>query len=73
VHRADNLPPLCDDCLQILRDSNSWIPKGLSRPVKGELSECLYLLYFAGNNQLYVAKHSIIIECSGTENLEVLQ
>jgi hypothetical protein len=31
------LPPSCADCLEILGISTSWNPKGLSRPVKGEL------------------------------------
>jgi hypothetical protein len=31
------LPTSCADCLEILRASTSWNPKGLSRPVVGKL------------------------------------
>ena len=36
VHRADNLTTIMC-CVEILEDSTSWSPKGLSRPVMGEL------------------------------------
>jgi hypothetical protein len=31
------LPPSCADCLEVLRASTSWSPKGLSWPVMGWL------------------------------------
>jgi hypothetical protein len=34
VRRADNLPPSCTDCLEILGASTSWNPNNLSRPAK---------------------------------------
>ena len=68
-----NLPPSCEECLQILGDSNSWNLKGPFKAVMGLLSGCLYLLWFAWNNLLYITKRSIIIEYSGTANLQALQ
>ena len=39
------LPPSCADCLEILGTSTSWSPKGLSRPVEGQLYP-----FFAGKS-----------------------
>jgi hypothetical protein len=37
VRAADNLPPSCADCLEILAASTSYSPKVLSRPAEGLL------------------------------------
>ena len=43
------LPPLYVDCLEILGASTSWNPKGLSRPVQGQLLKYVFIK----NSQLY--------------------
>jgi hypothetical protein len=35
ARKLTNLPTLCAEYLEILVASNSWSPKGLSRPVMG--------------------------------------
>jgi len=44
------LPPSCADCHEILGDSTSWIPHGLSRPVLGYLY--LYLVLKSINSEI---------------------
>jgi len=35
--RLTNIQPTCADCIEILEALTSWSPKGLSRPIMGQL------------------------------------
>ena len=54
------LTPLCADCLEIWKVSNSWIPQGLSRPVMG----LLYLFTVKQLKNLLDPTNHYIFTCS---------
>jgi hypothetical protein len=64
--RLTTLPFSCADCLEILGASNSWSPKGLSRPIEGLIFFIILRIRSIRKGHHFRCVRSVIVSISAT-------